>query len=237
MPFKDLQSAIDTVPEILSLDKLPIGLEFIEKEIIDIVEKYTGKAMPYHEYPAFLMLIMEGDTQDEVLAYFNRVEKICKKYGAVETYVAGSERAKRFLIGSREKFYPALKKFAPMEEIDIVVPRGEIAHFMAKAKEISHKFKIPVIAYGHAGDGNIHLHPLCTGISRVEWQEKLPYLTREIYHTGINFGGAVSGEHGIGIAKKPLLPVQLGSEQMNLLKGIKQVFDPKNILNPGKIFD
>jgi glycolate oxidase len=221
----------------LSLDKLPIGLEFIEKDVIDILEKYTGKTMPYHEYPSYLMLIMEGDTQDEILAYFSKVGEICKKHGCVETYVAGSERARRFLIESREKFYPALKKFAPIEEIDVVVPRSEIARFVAKVKEISLKFNIPVIAYGHAGDGNVHLHPLCTGISSVEWQEKLPYLTKEIYLSGINFGGAISGEHGIGIAKKNLLPDQLGNEQMELLKGIKNTFDPKNILNPGKIFD
>ena len=236
-PFSSLQAAIDTVPEILQLNQLPNGLEFIEKDIVDIVEKYTGKTMPYNSYPAFLMLFMEGENFDAVVEYFSKVEQICKKHGAAEARMAGSERAKRLLIESREKFYIALKKFAAMEEIDIVVPRSEIARFVARVKDISRKYGIPVVVYGHAGDGNVHLHPICSDVTEMFWKQRLPVLTEEIYRTGIEMGGAVSGEHGIGIAKKAFLLQQLGSEQIKILKGIKKVFDPQWILNPGKIFD
>jgi len=236
-PFNDLQSAIDAVPEILKLKKYPTGLEFIEKDIIDIVEKYTGKKIPYHEYAAFLMIIMEGETQEEVLAYFASVEEILLKHGAVAALVPNSEGAKRRLFDFREKFYPAIKNYAPMELIDIVVPRSMIARFVDRVKEISGKYGIPVIAYGHAGDGNVHLHPIMKGISESEWHTKLPLLLKEIYLVGVSLGGAISGEHGIGLVKKDYLPLQFDRSQIDLLRRVKKAFDPNRILNPGKIFD
>ncbi|RPJ56330.1 MAG: FAD-binding protein, partial [Dehalococcoidia bacterium] len=235
-PFNDLQAAINAVPDILKLPKTPIGLEFIEKDIIKLVEKYTGKEMPYHDYAAFIMLIMEGNSEDEIMEYFGQVENICKQHGAADVLIPNSERAKRQLLESREKFYTVIQKCAPFELIDIVVPRSEIARFVSEIKMISASTGIPVIAYGHAGDGNVHLHPVCMNISTIFWQDKLPQMLVKIYQAGINCGGAVSGEHGIGLAKKSYLAMQLSPEHLNLLKGIKKVFDPNNILNPGKIF-
>jgi glycolate oxidase len=235
VPFDDLQNAIDAVPEILKLKKFPIGLEFIEKDIIGIVEKYTGNELPYHQYQAFLLIFMEGETEEEILNYFSQVEEICKQHSACAAMMPASEGAKRLLVESREKFFPAIKAYAPVESIDTVVPRSEIAKFVKAVKLISRKFGIPVIAYGHAGDGNVHLHPLCVNMSETEWLAKLPELMQEIFRAGVSFGGAISGEHGIGYAKKDYLPLQLGKAHINVLRAIKQAFDPHNILNPGKI--
>ena len=138
---------------------------------------------------------------------------------------------------SREKFYYAIKKFAPMEIIDVVVPRSEIAKFVRKVKEISEEYEVPVIVYGHAGDGNVHLHPICVNMNREEWDRRLPNLMRDIYLAGVSFGGAISGEHGIGFEKKAYLSIGMDNSLLNILKGIKRAFDPNNILNPGKIFD
>jgi glycolate oxidase len=236
VPFNDLQNAIDAVPEILKLNQYPIGLEFIEKDIIDIVEKHTGREVPYHQYDAFLMIFMEGESEDEILNYFSGVEEICKRHGACAAMIPGSEGAKRLLVESREKFFSAIKEYAPVESIDIVVPRSEIARFIKAAKLIARGYAIPVIAYGHAGDGNVHLHPQCVNMSEAEWHEKLPLLTREIFEIGVAFGGAISGEHGVGFAKKKYLPLQLDEVQLNTMRAIKRAFDPNNILNPGKIF-
>jgi len=236
-PFMNLQSAIDAVPEILGLKMTPIGLEFMERGIIEIVEKHTGKALPYHNYEAFLMIIMEGESEDEIHDYFSKVDEICRRHGAVEAMIPNSERAKRRLLDAREKFYTAISRFAPMEILDVVVPRSEIAKFVRRVKEISEEHKVPVITYGHAGDGNVHLHPVCVDMSQEEWSRRLPKLTRDIYHAGISFGGAISGEHGIGIDKKAYLPIQMDNAQLNIMKAIKKAFDPNNILNPGKIFD
>lgn len=236
-PFSSLQDAIDTVPEILHLKMIPAGLEFMERRIISIIEDYLEREIPYPEYDAFLMIIMDGDSEDEIHEYFTEAAEICKRHGAAEALVPGSERAKRRLLEAREKFYHAIKKYAPMELIDAVVPRSKIPGFVRQVKEISGKHDIPIVIYGHAGDGNVHMHPVCENISKETWEEKLPVLLADIYRAGISFGGAISGEHGIGIAKKPYLSIQIDEPLLALMKRIKQAFDPDNILNPGKIFD
>lgn len=237
VPFTNLQSAIDAVPEILRLKMTPIGIEFMERSIIEIVEKYLGRELPYHDYQAFLMLIMEGETESEIYDYFSKVDEICRRHGAIEGMIPGSERAKRRLLEAREKFYHAMKRFAPMELVDVVVPRSEIARFVKRVKEISDEYKVPVVAYGHAGDGNVHLHPVRVNMSQEEWDSRLPYLMSDIYRAGVSFQGALSGEHGIGLDKKAYLPIQMDSTYLGVMKAVKKAFDPNNILNPGKIFD
>lgn len=237
IPFATLQNAIDAVPEILRLEMTPTGIEFMEKSIIEIVERYLGKELPYHDYEAFLMIIMEGESEDEIYEYFSKVEEICKQHGAIEAMVPGSERAKRRLLDAREKFYHAIKKLAPMELVDVVVPRCEIAKFVGRVKEVSEKYGVPIIAYGHAGDGNVHLHPICLDMTREEWERRLPNLMSAIYRVGVSLGGAISGEHGIGCAKKAYLPIQMDKALLDIMKNVKRAFDPNNILNPGKIFD
>jgi glycolate oxidase len=237
IPFDDLQNAIDAVPEILKLATVPVGLEFMERDILEIVEKYLDTELPGHEHAAFLMVLMEGGTEEEITGYFSRVEEICRAYGATEAMMPGSQRAKRKLIEAREKFYHALKKYAPMELIDAVVPRSEVARFVKKVKGIAVELNMPVIAYGHAGDGNVHLHPVCIGMDEGEWRQKLPGLMKRIYQSCVSYGGTISGEHGIGLAKKGYLPIEMNEEKIGLMKRLKLAFDPGGIMNPGKIFD
>jgi len=181
--------------------------------------------------------MIEGESEDEIHQYFSSLDEICRQHGAVEVTVPGSGRAGRKLLETREKFNPALKKYAPFELIDVVVARSKIAAFVKEVKEISLKHGISVIAYGHAGDGNVHLHPVCLDMSEDEWLGRLPALTKDIFRAGVAFGGAISGEHGIGLAKKEYLPVQMDAVHLDLMKNVKKAFDPDNILNPGKIFD
>lgn len=183
------------------------------------------------------MIIMEGESEDEILEYFSRVEEICKQHEVIEVMIPGSERAKRQLLEAREKFYSFLKRFAPMEIIDVVVPRSEIAKFVRKVKEVSEEYEVPIVVYGHAGDGNVHLHPLCVNMNREEWDRRLHNLMSDIYRAGVSFAGAISGEHGIGVDKKTYLSIGMDNSLLNIMKGVKRAFDPNNILNPGKIFD
>ncbi len=236
LPFTKLQEAINAVPEILSLPVVPVGLEFMERDIIKVVENFIGWEMPHHDFAAYLFIIMDGENREEVVRYFQQVNELCLKHGAGEGLLPDSESARKKLLQMREKFFPAIKAYSKLELIDTVVPRSEIAGFMVSVRSLSNKYNIPIIGYGHAGDGNIHLHLLQRGLSESGWQEKLPALMQEIYKVAIEFGGAISGEHGVGFTKKKYLPIQFNNDYIETLISIKKAFDPNNILNPGKIF-
>jgi glycolate oxidase len=104
-------------------------------------------------------------------------------------------------------------------------------------KDISQRYEIPVVAMGHAGDGNVHLRPMGRGIDSDVWKTRLPFLMEEIYRAGVSLGGMISGEHGIGFYKKKYLPIAMSSDLITLMLRLKRAFDPNYILNPGKIFD
>jgi len=234
IPFHKLHDAIRSVPDILKERILPVGIEFMERDIINIVEQYTGKEIPLHEYDAFLMIIVEADNEDEIYRISNRIGEICLNHGAVDIFIPGSERAKRNLLDAREKFYPAIKHSGIPDIADIVVPRSRIAEFVERARGIASEYGIPLIAYGHAGDGNVHLHPMSQGTNKSE--EKIKELLREIYEVGVSLGGTISGEHGLGFAKKGYFHMAADKNKIELMKRIKKAFDPNNIMNPGKVF-
>jgi glycolate oxidase len=236
-PFKELQKAIDAVPDILKLEMTPTGIEFMDKSAIDIVERYIDREIPYHEHAAFLMVIMDGESDEEIHDYFCKVEEICRRHEAIEAMVPASERAKRQLLEARERIYPSIQKCAPIEVLDVVVPRSEIARFVRKAKEISNKHRVPVVIGGHAGDGNVHVNPIGGDMDKKDWEKRLPRLMKDIYRVGISMGGAVSGEHGIGLHKKAYFLQETDGVALKAMREIKKAFDPNNILNPGKILD
>ena len=237
VPYANLQDAIDTVPELLKLKTVPTGIEFIDNDTIRIIEEYMETDVPYHEQQGFLMIIMEGDSYDNIINCFSEIGEICRKHGAIEVLAPDDERAKRKLIDIREKIQPAIKKAGKSDLVDAVVPRTEIARFVHKVKEISREYGFPIVTFGHAGDGNVHLHPICSGIEETEWTKRMPVVMEKIYTASVALGGTISGEHGIGMEKKKYLPLAIDRDRIQLMKEIKMIFDSKNILNPGKIFD
>ncbi len=232
IPFNSLSEAIRCVPIILKERILPVSIEFMEADILGLVKDYTGNEFPIPGYPAYLMLMIEVDNYDEFGSISERISEICLKNGAVDTYVPGSERAKRRLLETREKFYPTLQHRGMLDLADVVVPRSKIADFVEEVKQISRNYGIPVIAYGHAGDGNVHLHPLGPNIAS---ESVIQDLQSEIYQAGIKMGGTISGEHGIGADKRKYMPLAVSPESIDLMKRVKKAFDPNNILNPGKV--
>lgn len=235
IPFHNLHDAISSVPDILKERIVPVGIEFMEKDIINMTEQYTGKEIPLHEYAAFLMIIVEAESEDEIHQLSNRIGEICLNHSAVDVFIPGSERAKRNLLDAREKFYPAVRHFEMLELADVVVPRSQIAKFVERAKRAASEHGLCLIAYGHAGDGNVHLHPISQGADKNG--KKMKELLTEIYEIGISLGGTISGEHGLGFAKKGYLHMAADKSKLDLMKRVKRAFDPNNILNPGKIFD
>lgn len=237
IPFHKIQDAIDTVPDILKHGILPAGIEFMERDIIKLVEENTGKEIPFPEYPAFLMVILEAESEETFHKAARAVHEVATKHGAVDVFLPPSERAKRELLEAREKFYYALKRAGPMDIADAVVPRSRIPEFVNRVKEISTKHRVPIIAFGHAGDGNVHLHPMGRGMDREKWERKLPGIFKDIYQAASALGGMVSGEHGIGFDKKAYFGTTMDRNLVEAMMKIKKALDPNLILNPGKIFD
>jgi len=235
IPFHSLHDAIESVPDILKENILPVGIEFMERDIINMVEQYTGKEIPLHQYEAFLMIIVEADSEEEIYRIANGVGEVCLNHGAVDVFIPGSQRAKRNLLEAREKFYSIIGHFGMLDITDVVVPRSRIAEFVERTKEIASVLGIPLIAYGHAGDGNVHLQPMSQGTDKPE--EKIKELLERIYEIGVSLGGTISGEHGLGFTKKGYLHMVADKSKIDLMKRIKRAFDPNNILNPGKVLD
>jgi glycolate oxidase len=235
IPFHSLHEAIESVPDILARGILPVGIEFMQKDAIQMVEQFTGKEIPLHDHEAFLLILVEGADDDEIHRISSDIGEVCLSHGAVDVYIPGSERAKRNLMEAREKFYPAAVHLGILDIADVVVPRSRIADFMARAREIGEDYGIPLVACGHAGDGNVHLCLMDDGLEI--HREKATELLTQIFKTGVSMGGTVSGEHGLGSIKKEYLALAYDEAEIGLMKRIKQAFDPNNIMNPGKVFD
>lgn len=236
IPFPNLERGIEAVPAILSGGNIPVGLEFMERDIIQIAEQYLEREIPFHQYEAFLLVILEGGNEAEVLEACHRIGEAVRAYGAIDVFVPPTENARRDLLDAREKFFTAIKRLGPLEIADVVVPRSLIAEFVKRVKGLAKKYGIDVIAYGHAGDGNVHLHPLGRGMKVEDWERKLPELMNYIYRAGLDLGGAISGEHGIGFEKRRYFETILDKDLLEVMKSVKHALDPDNILNPGKLF-
>ena len=234
VPFNNLNDAIRCVPVILKEKILPVGIEFMEQDVIKLVEDYTGKEVAMHGYPAYLMIMIESDNEEAFSLMAEQLGKICLENGAVDVFVASSEVDKMRLLEAREKFYTTLQHRGMLDIADVVVPRSQIAVFVEKVKGIGDRYGIPVIAYGHAGDGNVHLHPMKRDADK---DARVKDLLKEIYQAGIALGGTISGEHGLGTEKKGYFIATVPREKLDLMKRIKLAFDPNNILNPGKVID
>ena len=233
IPFNNLHDAISCVPEILKRGILPVGIEFMQKDIISITEQYLEREIPMHDYEAYLMLIIEGNNEDEIHQQANEIGPICLNNGAIDIFIPPSERAKRNLIEFREKVYFALQKFGTLDIADVIVPRSNIADFVEKSQKIGVEYGIPVRVVGHAGDGNVHL--CLMGQETEELKKKSKELLGKIIQVGVSLGGTISGEHGLGYAKRDYLHIAFDSDKIELMKRLKKAFDPNNIMNPGKV--
>jgi glycolate oxidase len=234
VPFDNLEDAINAVPHILKEGILPIGIEFLEKDVVRLTEVFRGSETPLHNYEASLMIILETGTDKESSDLSTRVGEICLEHNAIDVFVASGERATD-LMSFREKAWPAIVHSGNADIADVVVPRSKIAEFVKSAREISRKLGITTYAVGHAGDGNVHLAPMVP--EGTDAQERITQFFRQVFELGVSMGGTISGEHGIGSDKKQFIDIAVSKEKLGLLKRIKKAFDPNGIMNPGKIFD
>lgn len=237
VPFPSLEQAIDTVPLIVRSKAEPTAIEFMQKEVILDAEQYLGKKFPDHQADAYLLLRFDGNSTAEVEADYEPAANLCLLKGAKDVLISDTEEREDAIWKARGAFLEAIKgSTTDMDEVDTVVPRScvneMVAYFPQAAKEAGLRIK----SFGHAGDGNLHAYLLKDDLSEEEFRARMEAGMSLIYQKAHELGGLVSGEHGIGYAKKGYLEKNTDRINLELMRGIKQVFDPKNILNPHKVF-
>jgi glycolate oxidase len=244
IPYDELQKAIDTVPFLIKKKMLPLAVEFVPREVIKITEEFLKKKWPSTVGNTYLLIILDASTENEIDRLSQSVAEVCMEAGALDVFVADSDSKQQQVLEIRSKIYEAIKAHT-LEILDIVVPRAEIAQHVKKVQEVSKKYDIWLPTFGHAADGNVHTHIMKARfvegeifpVPVKEVSEKHKLIRQDLFRDCKERGGKISGEHGIGIVKKPYISLVLDAEEISLMRGIKAHFDPNHILNPGKIFD
>jgi len=236
VPFSNMASAIESVPAIIRSKVIPTAIEYMSRETILFAENYLGKKFPDTKYDAYILLTFDGNSDEQVEADLAVVADLCIELGAVDAYIVDTEERKKSVWTARGAFLEAIKaSTTQMDECDVVVPVNKIDEFIKFTHALAEELQIRIPSFGHAGDGNLHIYICRDALSDAEWKQVLAVCFDRMYAKAEEMGGLVSGEHGIGYAKKGYLRKQYGETPIALMQGIKMTFDPKNILNPGKI--
>ena len=231
--FRSLESSGDAVTKIISSKIIPRTLEFMDRNAIEAVENFKPIGLP-RDAEAVLLIELDGQPST-ITREAEKVIALCSKLGA-EIKMAKDEFAKNNLWASRRALSPALYHIKPTKiNEDIVVPRNKLTEMLRRLRTLSEKSGITIVNFGHAGDGNIHVNIMVDKADEDEYQRGLG-LVEEIFRDTLELGGTISGEHGIGLTKAGYIDMELSERELKIMESIKKVFDPKKILNPGKIF-
>ena len=236
VPFPDMRSAIEAVPHIIRSKVIPTAIEYMSRDTILFSESYLGKRFPDTKNDAYILLTFDGNTQTQVDTDMSIVADLCLTLGALDAYIVDTEERKKSVWSARGAFLEAIKaSTTEMDECDVVVPGNQVDTFIKYTHELSAEFSVRIPSFGHAGDGNLHVYICRDSLNDADWETTKAAIFDRMYAKSVELGGLVSGEHGIGYAKREFMKRQYGPTPIALMQGIKRVFDEKNILNPGKV--
>jgi glycolate oxidase len=231
--FSKLNNAAMTINGITSSSIIPSTLEFMDQQSIIAVEKYKPYGLPV-DAEALLLIETDG-THAAVTEEAEKIAGICNSFNG-DVSIAEDVFSKQRIWEARRAISPALYNLKPTKiNEDIVVPRGRISEMLGALREISEKHDLLIASFGHAGDGNIHVNVMTDKSDQSEYQRATDSI-KDIFEATLKLDGTISGEHGIGLTKKQYLGMELSDVSIKVMKEIKDVFDPKGILNPGKMF-
>ncbi|MDP6458077.1 MAG: FAD-binding oxidoreductase [Candidatus Bathyarchaeota archaeon] len=237
VPFESTKDAARTVSEIIRRKVVPFALEYIPRHAILIAEKYLDRPLPDNSHPAYLLIGIEGNSKAEVEENLETAGEVCLEMGGVDAFVADTAQKQDQLWEARKCLFDAYKAYWEIDEVDACVPRNRIPDYIEGAERVAQEKGVIITNIGHAGDGNVHSLIAMEKHSSEDWHTTLDAIIGDLIDIALNLGGTISGEHGLGLAKKRYLARQVGETQVELMRAIKRGFDPHNILNPGKVFD
>lgn len=237
-PFFSAEKACEAVSAVFRAGIIPSAMEFMEKDAIEWAIKYTGDTTLNIKNDVMAHLLVEVDGNDLDLLYkeCEKITEVLTTFECDEILFAESADPKNSLWKLRRSVAEAVKANSVYKEEDTVVPRAELPALLKGVKTIGNKYGFQSVCYGHAGDGNLHINIIKGNLNDDDWNNKLPDGIREIFELTVKLGGTLSGEHGIGWVQKGYMDIAFNHASLELQKNIKKVFDPKGILNPGKIF-
>lgn len=239
VPFYDAEKACEAVAEIFKEGITPSGMEFMEKDALlftqEFTQNFTVKVDDNHA--AHLLIEVDGFDQEVLMQECEKIMSVLERFETDEILFAESQAQKDNLWSLRRKVGEAVKSNSIYKEEDTVVPRFELPRLLNLVKSVGDRYGFKSVCYGHAGDGNLHVNILKGNLTDEQWNQELSKAIREIFEGVVAMGGTISGEHGIGLVQKQYMDIAFPEVTLDLMRGIKKVFDPKGILNPGKIFD
>ena len=241
IPYEDLETALATVPKFKMAHMNPQAIEFMEREIVLASERYVGKSVFPQEMDgiqigAYLLVTLDGNSEDEVDALIEQAAELVLEAGAIDVLVADTSAKMKDAWAARSSFLEAIMEETKLlDECDVVVPVNKIAEYLTFVNKTGEECGLVIKSFGHAGDGNLHIYQCSNDLEEEEFKKRVDKFFDSIYKEATNCGGLVSGEHGIGSGKVKYLVDSVGETNMAIMEGIKRVFDPKMILNPGKV--
>jgi glycolate oxidase len=239
VPFASLEKASEAVSAIFRAGFTPSAVELVEIDALKIVSKIAGNhAVPVNDdIAAHLIIEVDGNNMDVLMSEIEKIAELTTHYGGSEVFFADDAQQKAELWKLRRLTAEAIKMAGYTIEEDTVVPRAELPALIKGVKELGRRYDFHAVCYGHAGDGNLHIRIKKEGTVNSYGDPEMTKCLRALFELVKSLGGTISAEHGIGLVQKPYMDVVFNNTQLQLMKGIKKLFDPNNILNSGKIFD
>jgi glycolate dehydrogenase FAD-linked subunit len=233
--FDQMDKAAQTVSAIIAAQIIPCTLEFLDRTTIHCVEDYAKVGLPLN---CEALLLMETDGHPAVVAEeAAQMERIARENGAMEVRLAQDDAEATRLATARRSAFSALARVAPTTILeDATVPRSELARMIRFVEGVAKKYELRIGTFGHMGDGNLH-PTFLTDERNKEEMHRVEEAFKEIFAEAVRLGGTITGEHGIGLAKKSFLPKFVGEAQLRVMRELRRALDPNGILNPGKMFD
>lgn len=238
VPFFSAAHACEAVSAIFRAGITPSGLEFMEREALlwskAFTEDQTVPVLDSHE--AHLLIELDGFDEETLQKEAEKLFLVLDKFESDEVLFADNAAQKNALWNLRRKVAEAVKVRSVYKEEDTVVPRFALPELLVQIKEIGARYGFKSVCYGHAGDGNLHVNIIKGDLTDLQWEQELPKAITELFTEVVRLGGTISGEHGIGYVQKPYMPIAFPEVTLELMRKIKFAFDPKGLMNPGKIF-
>lgn len=237
VPFYKAEEACEAVSAIYRAGIVPSALEFMERDAIDwtlrFVDGISVNIQPEHQ--AHLLIEVDGNYPEILMLEAEKIMEVVEQFAIDEVLFADTEDQKNALWKMRRSVAEAVKANSVYKEEDTVVPRYELPKLLKGIKEIGQKYGFQSVCYGHAGDGNLHVNILKGNMTEEQWKLDVPKGIREIFQLTVSLNGTLSGEHGIGLVQKDYMDIRFSKSHLELMGQIKYIFDPNNIMNPGKI--